>query len=117
MMSKTPCTIAVWSSIIGEPALNSSTTPYPEPGQSASSAVKVNRVPLCSTRVGAARGPSVSHPRAYPPPCRALGVCSSRMPSSETSRVPSAVCPPVVLTMSQRAMSAAELTMPPSPTV
>jgi hypothetical protein len=27
MMSKTTCTIAFWSSIIGEPALNSSTTP------------------------------------------------------------------------------------------
>ena len=39
MMSKTPCTIAVWSSIIGEPALNNSTTPYPDAGHSASSAV------------------------------------------------------------------------------
>src|SRR3954447_3120505 len=34
---KTPCTIAVWSSIFGEPALNSSTTPYPDLGQRASS--------------------------------------------------------------------------------
>ena len=119
-MSKTPFTMAFWSISIAEPALNSRTTPYREPGQRASSALNVCRVPLCSSRArrfggtggvpaqgvfDLRRARSVQQPHAPSPRrCGCRRRCGRPVPCAQSPR-------------RQRAMSAAVLTMPPSPTV